>query len=203
MRRLILVLMMAAFPALADDDAPTGVITLYGDWRLACPTDAKTHCIMTAELMGPDKNGVAVPQNLDSSDTIRMTDPLGETGGEVSRSRQTPGRLAQITIGYAAGKTSAPEMIVAVPLTVRLEPGFAVGIDGKRKPVPYATCLPSGCIGIRIMDDATLAELAEASSLGIEVTAESGKVFELPISLHGYRGAYKAMLADEAKRHPK
>ncbi|MBV8976643.1 MAG: invasion associated locus B family protein [Alphaproteobacteria bacterium] len=109
-------------------------------------------------------------------------------------------RLGQVSIGTEASDLSKHAMVVNLPLTVLIPPGFGIQIGSDTKSIPYSTCLPSGCVGTFTMDDKVLDELDSASSVGTTVTAPDGRSVTLPISVQGYKEAAKAMRSAEARR---
>jgi len=110
-------------------------------------------------------------------------------------------RLGQVTIGIAAGDPSKKALVVNLPLTVAIPPGFGFQIGSDSRTVPYSTCLPTGCVGTFELDDKTLDQIEQASSLGATVTASDGRSVTLPVSVQGYKEAAKAMRSAEARRH--
>ena len=110
-------------------------------------------------------------------------------------------RLGQVTIGVEAGDPSKKALVANLPLTVLIQPGFGFQIGSDTRKVPFSTCLPSGCVGTFTLDDKTLDQIGEASSLGATVTASDGRAVTLPISVQGYKEAARAMRSAEARRH--
>lgn len=109
-------------------------------------------------------------------------------------------RLAQITMGVEAAERDKHVMVFTVPLTVLIPPGLGVQVGSETRTVPYVTCLPNGCVATLPVTDKLLDELSNASSLGLVVTAESGRGLTLPVSLQGYKTAVDAMYSTEARR---
>lgn len=109
-------------------------------------------------------------------------------------------RLAQITLGTQSDAHDKQVMVVTVPLTVLIAPGMGVQFGSETQTVPYATCLPSGCIATVPVTDKFLDSLGSASTMGILVTAENGKTITLPVSVSGYKDAASAMNSTEGKR---
>jgi invasion protein IalB len=147
-------------------------ISFYKDWRLACPSDddKKASCALATDVSDP-KSGT---------------------------------RLAQVTMGVdATSKDNLDKhvLVVTVPLTVLIAPGVGVQV-GTDAPTTaaYATCLPSGCIATVPVTDAMADKLQNAASIGLVVTAESGRSITLPVSVQGYKEATAAMNATDGKR---
>lgn len=109
-------------------------------------------------------------------------------------------RLAQLTWGVEAGKPQNHVIVVNVPLTVLIEPGLGLQIGSDTQTFKYATCLQNGCVATIPVTDKLIQQLDGASSVGLVVTAESGRSFTLPVSVNGYKDALAAMNATESHR---
>jgi invasion protein IalB len=109
--------------------------------------------------------------------------------------------LAQITVGVQAEKPDTQMMVVTVPLTVLIQPGLGVQIGSDTKTLPFATCVPSGCVATMALDDKTLDSLRDAQTMNLVVTAENGRSISLPVSVQGYKAASSTMNWSEARRH--
>jgi len=109
--------------------------------------------------------------------------------------------LAQITMGTQTDKPDQQVMVVTVPLTVLIQPGLGVQIGADTKTVPFATCVPSGCVATVTLDDKTLDSMHDAQTMGLVVTAENGKAISLPVSIQGYKAAISTLNWAEARRH--
>jgi len=109
-------------------------------------------------------------------------------------------RLAQLTWGAEAGHPENHVIVVNVPLTVLLDPGVGLQIGTETQTFKYATCLPNGCIATIPVTDKLVKQLDGASSIGLIVSAESGRSFTLPVSTNGYKDALAAMNSTEGRR---
>jgi invasion protein IalB len=110
--------------------------------------------------------------------------------------------IAQFTLGHEAGKDGDAEVaVVSVPLTVLIPPGVGFQVGSQTMTYPYVTCLPTGCIAKIPVDDKMRALLDGAQTMEILVTAQSGRTFNLPLSVKGYADASKAFRKIEARRH--
>jgi invasion protein IalB len=109
--------------------------------------------------------------------------------------------LAQITMGTQADKPAQQVMVVTVPLTVLIQPGLGIQVGSDTKTVPFATCVPSGCVATMLLDDKVLDSMRDAPTMGLVVTAGNGRSINLPISIQGYKAAISTMNWSEARRH--
>jgi invasion protein IalB len=114
--------------------------------------------------------------------------------------KQNGTRIAQFTLGREAGQ-DAEVAVVSVPLTVALDPGVGLQVGQQTSTYPYATCLPTGCVAKIPLDEKLRASLDSAQSVALVVTAQSGRSFNLPLSVKGYAEASKAFRQIEARRH--
>lgn len=108
--------------------------------------------------------------------------------------------LAQITIGTETDKPGQQVLVVTVPLTVLIQPGLGFQVGADTKTVPFATCVPSGCVATVPLDDKMLASMRDAQTMGLMVTAENGRSISLPVSIQGYKTAISTMNWSEARR---
>jgi invasion protein IalB len=113
---------------------------------------------------------------------------------------QSGQRLAQITMGAETGKPDVEMMVINVPLTVLIQPGLGVQIGADTKTVPYATCLPSGCVATLPLDAKTSDALRAAQTMNLIVTAQNSRPVTLAVSVQGYADASGRMNATEARR---
>jgi invasion protein IalB len=95
---------------------------------------------------------------------------------------------------------------ITVPLDVALQKGVTLQTDGYTSPVlKYRLCNREGCFVQLAPDNAMIEALARATSpdAKINIVADSGKSFGLPLSLKGFSSAHDDMVAQaRAKAKP-
>jgi invasion protein IalB len=151
-------------------------IEVFKDWRLACPGDEEDK----------DKDGKP-----DKGVCALATDITDQASGQ---------RVVQITMGAEAGKPDVEMMVLNVPLNVLVPPGLTVQIGGDNKTVPYATCLPSGCVATMTVDDKTADEMRTAQTMNLVLTGANSRSVTIPVSVQGYSEASSRMNSIEARR---
>jgi invasion protein IalB len=95
---------------------------------------------------------------------------------------------------------------VTVPLDVALQKGVTIQVDGYTSPVmKYRMCNREGCFVQAVPENAMVEALARATAANanINVVADGGKTFALPLSLKGFSSAHDDMVAQaRAKAKP-
>ena len=97
---------------------------------------------------------------------------------------------------------------ITLPLDVAIQKGVTVQADAYTSPVlKYRMCNREGCFVQVAPDNALVEALAKAASgAKINIVADSGKAFALPLSLKGFSAAHDDMVAQarvKAKPIPK
>ena len=95
---------------------------------------------------------------------------------------------------------------ITVPLDVALQKGVTIGADSYTSPVmKYRMCNREGCFVQLAPDNAVIEAMARATgpNANINIVANSGKGFALPLSLKGFSAAHDDMVAQaRAKAKP-
>jgi invasion protein IalB len=87
---------------------------------------------------------------------------------------------------------------LVLPFGLRLADGVTLQIDGGpvSKPLPFATCLPAGCIVQVAFDPVTLKALKSGTALKLTAKAhEGGQDVVFGVSLKGFAAAHDRVLA--------
>jgi invasion protein IalB len=93
---------------------------------------------------------------------------------------------------------------ITVPLDVAIQKGVTVQADTYTSPVmKYRMCNREGCFVQLAPDNATVEALAKATNAKINIVADGGKAFALPLSLKGFSAAHDDMVVQaRAKAKP-
>ncbi|MEO8301220.1 MAG: invasion associated locus B family protein [Rhizomicrobium sp.] len=95
---------------------------------------------------------------------------------------------------------------ITVPLDIAIQKGVTIQAGGYTSPVmKYRMCNREGCFVQLAPDNAVIESLARATvpNAGINIIANSGKSFSLPLSLKGFAGAHDDMVSQaRAKAKP-
>jgi invasion protein IalB len=93
---------------------------------------------------------------------------------------------------------------ITVPLDIAIQKGVTIKADGYTSPVmKYRMCNREGCFVQGAPDNAVIEALARATNASLNVVADGGKAFALPVSLKGFSAAHDDMVAQaRAKAKP-
>ncbi len=158
-----------AVPALADTGLPGGATTLqetYDSWTVSC-------------RMADAGGGKTVKQCALSQTQIDKSS--GKHLLEVDVAPNGPGAAATLVL----------------PFGLDLGQGVALQLDAAAPsaPVPFATCLPVGCIARAALDDKALAAYRAGSTLRLKARAEGGNGIDFTVGLKGFSAAFDRVAA--------
>jgi invasion protein IalB len=93
---------------------------------------------------------------------------------------------------------------ITVPLDIAIQKGVTVQADTYTSPVmKYRMCNREGCFVQTAPDNAMVEALAKATNAKINIVADGGKSFALPLSLKGFSAAHDDMVVQaRAKAKP-
>jgi invasion protein IalB len=114
---------------------------------------------------------------------------------ELLANKQNNQRILSLSIAYLpSGDRHVIQ--VAVPLGVLIPKGLVIESDTFTSPtLRYRRCDRGGCYVEMLFDNGAVNSLASATGPAkIKITADNGKVFEIPFSLNGYSDAHGAMV---------
>ena len=87
---------------------------------------------------------------------------------------------------------------ITVPLDIAIQKGVTIQADGYTSPaLKYRMCNREGCFVQMAPDEAMIEALAKATSpeAKVNIVADNGKTFALPLSLKGFSSAHDDMVA--------
>ena len=164
---LFLILPLAG-PAPADTGLPGGATSLqetYDSWTVSC----------------------------------RMADGGGKTVKQCALSQTQIDKSSGkhlLEVDVAPNGTGAAVTLV-LPFGLDLGQGVALQLDAAAPsaPVPFATCLPVGCIARAALDDKALAAYRAGSTLRLKARAEGGNGIDFTVGLKGFSAAFDRVAA--------
>jgi invasion protein IalB len=105
-----------------------------------------------------------------------------------------PKRAATVVIGYGTAAPDREEIVVTVPLEVRISSDVRLDIGGARYTVPFVTCVASGCAATESMSPALTQAFDTATDGAVVVSTKDGLEERIALSLRGYKAAHKSYL---------
>ncbi|EHS50902.1 Invasion associated locus B family protein [Rhizobium sp. PDO1-076] len=90
-------------------------------------------------------------------------------------------------------RSDGASAIMVLPFGLALSQGITVQVDAteKSKPIPFTTCLPTGCVASLDMDPALLKALRQSEAFNVGVQSNEGQPLEFSVSLAGFSAAFE------------
>lgn len=113
-------------------------------------------------------------------------------------------RIVSVSIAYVPSM-DRHLMQISVPLGVSIPKGLTIQTDSYTSPVMrYRMCSREGCFVQLAVDNALIESLAKSGSdAKVNIAADGGRVYALPLSLKGFSGAHDEMVSEaKAKAKP-
>ena len=117
---------------------------------------------------------------------------------------RTGERMVTISVAYAPS-ADRHMIVVIVPLGISIPKGLTIQTDTYTSPVMrYRMCSREGCFVQLVVDNAMIESLAKSGpDAKLNIAADDGKVYSLPLSLKGFSGAHDEMVSDAKSRAAK
>lgn len=106
-------------------------------------------------------------------------------------------RKRVLTVELQAHANGTAKGVLIMPFGLALNPGVSLKIDDKETsaPLPYATCLPVGCIVPLTVDTALLSALKAGGTLNINATSNGdNQPLAFTVSLTGFSAAFARLV---------
>lgn len=101
------------------------------------------------------------------------------------------GQLLVLVTVRVPGATKKPVMAIQVPLSLDLEAGVGIDIDGQNATkLDYRTCDPNGCYAGTPISDAFLQAMFKGLKLNVTIGNLNGQTLTVPMSLVGFTDVY-------------
>ena len=159
-----------------DAGLPGGAQSLsetYKDWTIAC---------RLVEQQVPPADAKQDRASASSGPSMRIC--------SVSQQQVTENRQTVLTVELRPdGDGMTGGMIL--PFGLALAKGILLKVDAAdiSQPIPFSTCLPTGCLVLFRFDTAIVAALRQGNMLSVLVSDRNGQPLELGVSLSGFAAA--------------
>lgn len=163
----------------------------HGDWQIRCrqikvpEAAAKKVEAQRGIKLPPAKNGFVMVENCVAAQAA------------VAKDRKNVGVMVNVLKGKQKkdDKTTTVTLFrVVAPMGVYLPTGVGLEVDGEAASrIPFARCLPSGCLADMGVSDALLGKLKKGKEAKVIVFAGPGEGIGLPLSLNGFTKAHSSL----------
>lgn len=101
------------------------------------------------------------------------------------------GQLLILVTVRVPGETKKPVMAIQVPLSLNLQAGIGIDIDGQNgTKLDYQTCDSQGCYAGMPVSDAFLQAMFKGLKLNVAIQNLNGQTLTVPMSLGGFTEVY-------------
>ena len=109
--------------------------------------------------------------------------------------KQTGQRVLMVSFAFVPS-ANKNVMVIALPLEISIQKGVVIQTDSFTSPVlHYHRCDAGGCYVEMIMENASLDALGHSgANAALKIVLDSGKDYNLPLSLDGFAGARDTMV---------
>jgi len=168
--------------------APKAIVKAkHGDWQIGCEQLEVPEA--TAKL-AEKQRGVKLPPAKDGVVTIERCAAVQTA---VAEKAKNVGVTAIIVRGDNKGKKVSVFRVLA-PIGVFLPTGVALEVDGKAASrIPFARCLPGGCLAFVGLTDTLLAKLKKGTKANLIIYQGPGSGIGVPLSLNGFTKAHDSL----------
>jgi len=134
---------------------------------------------------------------------VENTNPCDMFQEQVRGEQQSRQRVLSFSLAFVPSM-NRHILQITVPLDVAIQKGVTIQADGYTSPVmKYRMCNREGCFVQLAPDNAVIEALTKSTEGKINIVADGGKSFALPLSLKGFSAAHDDMVSQaRAKAKP-